>query len=187
VSKLSGSNSLLGINDFVLKKKILSVREHYDLEDRTGTKLGEADGNLLQLPAKFVLIDTSGSEVMHLQGKVLSLRNQFTFYDNTGKELGTIKKKLAKLIGEEFWVEKDGVEFMRIYGNFTEHDYQMQVNGVQVASVHKKWFSVRDQLGVSITGEADHRVVIGAVIVIEHVEVTERSRASGGGAQVSWH
>jgi uncharacterized protein YxjI len=139
-------------------------------------RLGEADGNLIQLPAKFVVIDTSGSELMHLKEKVISLRNQFTFYDNAGKELGTIRKKIIKLIGEEFWVEKDGVEFMRIYGNFTEHDYQMEVNGVQVASVHKKWVSVRDQLGVSITGEADHRVVIGAVIVIEHVEVTERQR-----------
>lgn len=187
MSKLSGTNSLLGINDLVLKKKILSVHEHYDLEDRTGTKLGEADGNLFQLPAKFVLIDISGSELMHLEGKVFSLRKQFTFYDSTGKELGTIQKKLAKLIGEEFWVEKDGVEFMRIYGNFSEHDYQMQANGVQVASVHKKWFSVRDQLGVSITGEVDHRVVIGAMIVIEHVEVTERSGASGGGAQAPWH
>ncbi len=173
---MSSANSLFGIKDLVLKKKILSLREHYDLEDVTGTKLGEADGNLFQFPAKFNVIDTNGSELMRLEGKVLSLRNQFTFYDNAGTELGTIKKKLVKLIGEEYWVEKNGVEFMRIYGNFTEHDYQMQVNGVQVASVHKKWVSVRDQLGVSITGEADHRVVIGAVIVIEHVEVTERQR-----------
>jgi uncharacterized protein YxjI len=171
---MGSANSLLGINDFVLKKKILSLREHYDLEDKIGTKLGEADGNLFQFPAKFIVVDTDGSELMHLEGKVLSLRRQFTFYDNAGAELGTIKKKIIKPIGEEYWVERDGVETMRIYGNFTEHDYEMQVNGVQVASVHKKWFSVRDQLGVSITGEADHRVVIGAVIVIEHVEVTER-------------
>jgi uncharacterized protein YxjI len=173
---MSSTSSLLGANNLVLKKKILSVHEHYDLEDVTGTKLGEADGNLFQFPAKFVVIDINGSELMHLGGKVLSLRNQFTFYDNAGVELGTIKKKIVKLIGEEYWVEKEGLEFMRIYGNFTEHDYHMQVNGVQVASVHKKWVSVRDQLGVSITGEADHRVVIGALIVIEHVEVTERQR-----------
>src|SRR5271157_237327 len=173
---MSSANSLLGINDLVLKKKILSVHEHYDLENVTGTKLGEADGNLFQLPAKFAVIDTNGSQLMRLEGKVLSLRKQFTIYDNAGTELGTIKKKIAKLIGEEYWVEKNGVEFMRIYGNFTEHDYQMQVSGVQVASVHKKWVSMRDQLGISITGEVDHRVVIGAVIAIEHVEVTERQQ-----------
>jgi uncharacterized protein YxjI len=71
-------------------------------------------------------------------------------------------------------VEKNGVEFMRIYGDFTEHDYRMEVDGTPVASVHKKWISLRDQIGISITGETDHRVVIGAVVVIEHIEVTEK-------------
>jgi len=171
---MSNVNYLFEINDLVLKKKILSMREHYDLEDRTGMKLGEADGNLFQLPAKFVLKDAGGSELMRIEGKILAFRNQYTFFDEAGAELGTIKKKIVKLIGEEYWVERDGVEFMRIYGNFTEHDYQMEVNGVQVASVHKKWISVRDQFGISITGEVDHRVVIGAMIAIEHTEVTER-------------
>ncbi|MGD0070032.1 MAG: LURP-one-related family protein [Candidatus Bathyarchaeia archaeon] len=170
---------LLETNDFIMKKKILSAREHYDFEDTAGNKLGEADGNLLQVPAKFVVKDTHGLELMHLQGKVFSLRREFTFYGSAGEELGTIKKKIAKLIGEEFWVEKNGVEFMRIYGDFTEHEYQLEVGGVPVASVHKKWVSVRDQLGVSITGDVDHRVIIGAVIVIEHVEVTERQSSSG--------
>jgi hypothetical protein len=47
---MSGANYLLEINDFVLKRKILSLREHYDLEDRAGVKVGEAHGNLLQFP-----------------------------------------------------------------------------------------------------------------------------------------
>jgi uncharacterized protein YxjI len=169
---------LLEANDFIMKKKILSAREHYDFEDTAGNKLGEADGSFLQVPPKFVVKDTHGLELMHLQGKVFSLRREFTFYGSAGEELGTIKKKIAKLIGEEFWVEKNGIEFMRIYGDFTEHEYQMEVGGVPVASVHKKWVSVRDQLGVSITGDVDHRVVIGAVIVIEHVEVTERKSST---------
>ncbi len=138
------------------------------------TKIGEADGNILQLPAKFVVLDVCGSELMYLKGRVLTLRYEFSFFDNIGLELGTIKRKILKLVGEEFWVEKDGVEFMRIYGNFTEHEYRMEVNGVEVASVHKKWISVRDQFEVTIAGDVDHRIVLGAVIVIEHVEVTER-------------
>ena len=171
---MSDSNFLFETNEIVLKKKILSVREHYDFEDLKGTKLGEAEGNILQFPPKFVLFDNHGSELMHLEGKIVSIRNQFTIYDNQGAELGTIKKKIVKLIGEEFWVEKNGVEFMRIYGDFTEHDYQFEVEGALVASVHKKWVTLRDQIEISITGEVDHRVIIGAVIVIEHIEVIER-------------
>jgi uncharacterized protein YxjI len=171
---MSKTNFLFEANYVVMKKKILSVREHYDFEDITGAKLGESEGAILQFPPKFAVVDNQGQELMRIEGKILSLRNQFTIYDKQGAELGTIQTKIVKLIGEEYWVEKNGVEFMRIYGDFTEHDYQMEVNNVPVASVHKKWVSVRDQIEVSITREVDHRVVLGAVIVIEHFEVMER-------------
>jgi uncharacterized protein YxjI len=120
---MGSSSSLSEINDFVLKKKILSLREHYDLEDKNGTKLGEADGSLFQLPAKFMVIDTNGSELMHLEGKVLSFRDQFTFYDPSGAELGTIKKKILKPIGEEYWIQRNGVETICIYRDATDREY----------------------------------------------------------------
>lgn len=170
------SNSLLGASDIVLKKRILSLREHYELEDRSGSKIGQAEGNFFQFPAKFVVRDVTGAELMHIDGKLISLRKEFTFHDSSGAAIGTIKKKLVKLIGEEYWVEKNGIEFMRVYGNFTEHDYRMVVAGVEVATVHKRWLAIRDTIGLSITGDVDHRVVLGSLIVIEHIEVTERAR-----------
>ena len=117
--------SLIETNDFIMQKKILSAHEHYDFMDLQGNKLGEADGNFVQIPPKFAVLDTHSVELMHLQGKTLSLHREFTFYGSAGDALGTIKRELAKLVGEEFWVEKDGAEFMRIYGDFTEHEYQI--------------------------------------------------------------
>ena len=177
VDELTDVNPLLAVKEIVLKKKMISMNEHYDLEDRNGMKLGEAEGNLFQFPARFVIKDINGSELMHIEGKIFSLRKQFSLYDNAGKLLGTIKKKLVKLTGQEYWIERNGDDFMRILGNFTGLDYRMEVDGVQVAMVHKKWFSVRDQIGLSITGEGvDHRVLLGALIVIEHIEVTNRAQ-----------
>lgn len=176
----SASEDLLEARDIVMKKKIMSVREHYDFEDPSGKKLGEGNGNFFQVPAKFVVLsspDLNGSpghEIIHINGKLLSLRHEFELYDASGNLLGSMKKKIVKLIGEEYWLEQNGRELMRVYGNFTEHDYSMSVNGQQVAQVHKKWVALRDQFSVSITGEVDPRLVIGSVIVVEHIEVTER-------------
>ncbi len=182
---VTGGSTLLKTNNIVMKKKILSLREHYDIEDLNGRKIGEGDGNFVQVPAKFIVsevTDSSKSEVMHIDGKVLSLRHQFTLYDSNGNQLGELKKKIAKLIGQEYWLEQNGTELMRIYGKFTQHDYQMTVNGQQVAQVHRKWVSVRDQFGVSITGDVDPRIVIGSAIVIEHLEITqEHGRGFGMG------
>jgi uncharacterized protein YxjI len=166
----NGGVGLLEINDLVIKTKMASLHEGYKIEDTSGAKLGEVNGNFLQFPAKFAVIDTNGAELIRLEGEKISVRSQFTFYDNSGIELATIKQKLAKVVGEEFWVEKGGAEFIRIYGNFTETDYKIEANGVQVASVHKEWFSWGHQIDISITGKVDHRLVIGAVIVIEHTK-----------------
>ena len=61
-----------------------------------GTKIGEVDGNLFQFPTKFVVMNATSTELMHLEGKVLSIRDQFTFFDPAGAELGTMKKKIFK-------------------------------------------------------------------------------------------
>jgi len=171
--------SLLEAIDFIVQKKILSAHEHYDFLDLEGNKLGEADGSIVQVPPKFQVKDAHLSELMHLQGKTISLHREFTLYGQGGEELATIKKKAATFGGQEYWVEKDGQEFIRIYGDFTNHEYQMEVTGQTVAVVHRKWVSMRDQMGVSITGNVDHRIAIGVVIVIEHVEASQ-SHSSGG-------
>lgn len=166
-------------NEIVMKKRIFSLREHYDIEDRAGNRLAEGEGNFIQIPAIFQVKDPrTGMPVMQIEGKVFTLHNQFTFIDNLGAELGTIRKKIVKLIGEEFWIEKGGVDLMRIYGDFLEHDYSMEINGQKVAHVHRDWVSLRDQYGISILGEVDHRLVVGATIVIEHIEVNERRARS---------
>jgi len=169
------SPSIFDVNELLLTKKILSLREHYDIADRSGHVLAVGEGNFIQMPAMFKVTDSSyGQTIMQIVGKLLTLHNQFTITDYLGVELGTIRKKLMKLIGEEFWIEKDGRELMRIYGNFVEHDYSMEMEGRVVAQVHRKWVSLRDQYGISILGNVDHRLVIGATIVIEHIEVAER-------------
>jgi uncharacterized protein YxjI len=161
-------------NEIVMKKRILSLREHYDIEDRSGNRLAEGEGNFIQFPAIFQVKDPrSNTHIMEIEGKVLTLHKQFTIKDNNGIPLGTIKKKIVKFIGQEFWIEKDGVELMRIYGNFLNHDYSMELRGQQVANVHRKWVTIRDQFGISVVAPVDPRLVVGATIVIEHIMVEE--------------
>ena len=106
------------------------------------------------------------------------MHNEFTIIDSLGVELGTLRKKLLKLIGEEIWIENDGKELMRIFGNLLEHDYTFESGGKTVAKVHRQWVSLRDQYGIPILENVDRRLVIGATIIIEHIEVAERRAQS---------
>ncbi len=174
-NQIASDGTFLDTNELIVKKKILSVREHYDIQDGSGNVLAVGESGIVQLPAIFQIMDARyGQLIMRMEGKVFSLHNQFTMTDNLGVELGTIRKKVAKLFGEEFWIEKDGRELLRIYGDFWEHDYRMEAAGAIVARVHREWVSIHDQYGISIQGNVDHRLVVGATIVIEHVEAAER-------------
>jgi uncharacterized protein YxjI len=181
--------TLLEANELILIKKILSVRRHYDFVDLQGTKLGEADGNMVQVPPKFTVFDQQGNEIMHLRGKEFSKQKEYIFYSSTNEQIGSIKSYETN--EAQFWVEKDGQQFMNIHQEFPFKstletmastpkpsdllkpmlNYVMEVNGQLVVKVHRKWLTLRNQIKFSITGNVDHRLVIGAIIVIEHVLV----------------
>ncbi len=61
---MSYPNFLLENKDVVMKKKILSVREHYDFEDLKGAQLGSTEADFFQVPPKFVVVDNHGQEVI---------------------------------------------------------------------------------------------------------------------------
>jgi len=73
-----------------------------------GNKLGEADGNLVQVPPKFDIKDNDGVDLMHLQEKLFSIHNEFTFNGSANEGLGTIKKKIVKLVGSDTGWKKTG-------------------------------------------------------------------------------
>jgi hypothetical protein len=45
------SPSIFDVNELLLTKKILSLREHYDIADRSGHVLAVGEGNFIQMPA----------------------------------------------------------------------------------------------------------------------------------------
>jgi uncharacterized protein YxjI len=173
------SSSIFNATELVMKRKILSLREHYDIEDASGNLLAVGDGNFLQLPAVFRVKDPrTDLDIMTIEGKVFSLSHRFTFRDNLGVELGVIRKRIGRIIGNEFWIERDGTELMRIYGDFLELNYSMGSGGREVARAHRDWFSLRDRYGITVLGDVDRRLLIGAAIVIDHVERVTAAAAS---------
>ena len=183
------SYSLLEAGDLILIKKIISVRRHYHFMDRQGTKLGEADGNIVQVPPKFRVIDNHGVEIMHLHGKAFSKQKDYTFYSPSGEKIG-IMRAIFEKDELQFLVERNGEQFMFIHRELSskplleelvtlpnpdeflqglQEDYVMEIGGQTVAKIHRKRLSLRNQIELSIIGEVDHRLIIGAVIVIEDV------------------
>ena len=86
--------TIFNSNEIVMKKRILSLREHYDIEDRSGNRLAEGEGNFIQIPAIFQVKDPrSNIHLMEIEGKIITIHKQFTIKDYNGATLGIIRKE----------------------------------------------------------------------------------------------
>ena len=84
------------------------------------------------------------------------------------RQLAVVKKKFA-FFHQRFKIDS-------IYGEYTlegldvfAHSYKVTKNGITVASVSKKFFSMTDSYGVEISGEEDDVFILALVIVLDQV------------------
>jgi uncharacterized protein YxjI len=78
-----------------------------------------------------------------------------------------VHKALITPLRERWKVEVTDGEDLEVHGNILDHEYDLQVNGHNVAEVSKKWFRVRDTYGVQIAPGADTLLVLAVSVTLD--------------------
>jgi uncharacterized protein YxjI len=78
-----------------------------------------------------------------------------------------VKKHLFTLFRAAFTVDVPGPgDDLEAKGSFLDHDYTFERAGRTVATVSKRWFSIRDTYGIDIAdGENDVLILASAVVI----------------------
>jgi uncharacterized protein YxjI len=158
--------------EYIIEQKIAAMRDTFGIKDRNGNILAYGKKKIVSWGPQFWFVTPDGTRVGEMRGKVLAVRPTFEIYDLQGL-VGIVKKKVMKLLGSEWWLEDtSGNEIGRIKGNITEHDFSVRSpSGSEVAQVHKKWVSLRDSYGISVTSEEiSPYVIVAYVIAMDHAE-----------------
>ena len=158
--------------EYIIEQKIAAMRDTFGIKDRNGNILVYGKKKIVSWGPQFWFETPDGTRVGEMRGKVLAVRPTFEIYDLQGL-VGIVKKKVMKLLGSEWWLEDtSGNEIGRIKGNITEHDFSVRSpSGSEVAQVHKKWVSLRDSYGISVTSEEiSPYVIVAYVIAMDHAE-----------------
>ena len=66
-----------------------------------------------------------------------------------------------------FKVDVDGGQDLSAHGNLVDHEYTIDCDGEQVASVSKKWFRVRDSYGVEIQPGQDDALILAITVCVD--------------------
>jgi uncharacterized protein YxjI len=155
-------------NVYQLREKLLSIGDDYWIENGAGERAYKVDGKAFRLRDTLVIEDASGREVATLKEKMVSVRDAMTI-ERGGEKLATVKKAMFTPLRERFEIDcENGVRY-DVKGNITDHQYEFERDGNQVASVSKKWFRVRDTYGVEIGPGENDALILAAAVAIDQM------------------
>ena len=147
-----------------MREQLLSIGDDYWIENESGERAFKVDGKAVRLRDTFVLEDAAGEEVAKIQERKLSVRDTMKIERAAGN--ATVHKALIGL-RDRFKIEVEGGADMTAHGNLVDHEYEIESDGNEVASVSKKWFRVRDSYGVEVEPGQDDALILAITVCVD--------------------
>jgi uncharacterized protein YxjI len=153
-----------GAHRYQIREHLLSIGDDYWIENESGERAFKVDGKAVRFRDTFVLQDAAGQEVAKIQERKLSLRDKMVIERAAGS--ATVHKAVIGL-RDRFKIDVEGGADMTARGNLLDHEYQIDSDGNEVASVSKKWFRVRETYGVEIEPGQDDALILAITVCID--------------------
>jgi uncharacterized protein YxjI len=148
-----------------MREKLLSIGDDFWIENEQGERAYKVNGKALRVRQTFVLEDTSGDEVAHIQERKLSIRDKIAV-ERGGDTVATVHKALVG-IRDRFAIDVEHGDDMKARGNVVDHEYEIERDGDTVATISKKWFRVRESYGVDIAAGEDTALILAITVAID--------------------
>jgi uncharacterized protein YxjI len=150
---------------YQMREHLFSFGDDFTVKDETGRDVFYIDGKALSIGDKLIFQDMHGHELARIRERLLSIGKTYDISLADGTT-ATIHKHLFTLFRAAFSIDVPGPGDLEAKGSFLEHDYSFERGGRRVATVSKKWFSIRDSYGIDISpGENDVLILASAVVI----------------------
>lgn len=151
---------------YVIRERFFDIGDDFDITDDDGRKVFHVDGKVLSLRNKLVLEDPSGREVATVHRHLVSLRPTYQITIG-GEKAAEVRKKFFTPFREKFTIDIPGPNDLEMKGNLLDHEFTIERDGREVASVSKRWLSIRNTYGVRIADGEDHLLILASVLALE--------------------
>jgi uncharacterized protein YxjI len=151
---------------YVLQQKLLSWGDDYYIRDDAGNDVYFVDGKAFTIGDQLSCQDLSGHELAFIRQKVLSWGKTYEI-SRDGLVVAVVKKELFAFVHHRFTVDVPGPNDLEAEGSFTDHEYELRRGDRVVATVSKRWFSLRDTYGIEIDDGEDQVLLLACAVVID--------------------
>ncbi|HKH48862.1 MAG TPA: LURP-one-related family protein [Thermoanaerobaculia bacterium] len=152
---------------YVMQEKLVSFGDDYVIRDESGREAFRVDGKVLTVRDALVLEDAAGNRLANIHKKLLSIGKTYEI-EREGQPDVSIHKSLFSPLHCKFRVDAGGDE-LEARGDLLDHEYTFTRNSREVASVSKKWFSIRDTYGVEVAEGEDHALILACAVAIDRM------------------
>lgn len=151
---------------YVIREKFFSIGDDFDVLDEHGAKVFHVDGKVFSVRNRVVIEDASGAEVAAVHRHLVAMRPTYEITIG-GEKAAEVKKKLFTPFRDKFVIDVPGPDDLEMKGDLLDHEYVIELGGIEVAAVSKRWLTIRDTYAVQVTGDVDPLLIIGSVLALD--------------------
>jgi uncharacterized protein YxjI len=157
---------------YLIRERLFDVGDDFDITDESGKPVYRVDGKVLTLRDRLVIEDLSGREVAAVHRQLVALRRTYTISIG-GEKAAEMKKKLFTPFVDKYTIDIPGPNDLELRGDLLDHEYSVERDGREVASVSKKWFRVRDTYAVRVAEGEDDLLILAGVLALDLAQASE--------------
>ena len=151
---------------YVMKQKLLSWGDDFTIQDETGNDVYFVDGKMFSLGDQLSFQDMRGNELAQIRQKLFAWGKTYEVYRG-GVLAAVVRKELFSFFKCRFTVDVPGPDDLEANGDFLDHEYEFTRGDRTVASVSKRWFSLRDTYGIDVADDEDPVLVLASAVVVD--------------------
>jgi uncharacterized protein YxjI len=160
---------------YLIRERFFRLGEDSDITDEQGRPVLRVDGKVLSLRNRLVLRDPEGREVAQVQRKLVALRPTYQI-EVAGQEAAEVRKHFFTPFRDRFTIDVPGPDDLEMEGDLFDHEFTIRRGGQTVATVSKRWFSMRDTYAVDVAPGQDDLLILASVLALDLAEDQERKQ-----------
>jgi uncharacterized protein YxjI len=160
---------------YLIRERFFRLGEDSEVTDDQGRPVLHVDGKVLSLHDRLVLRDPEGREVAQVNRKLVSLRPTYRITVG-GEAAAEVRKHLFTPFGDRFTIDVPGPDDLEMRGNLFDHEFTVERAGRTVATVSKRWFSIRETYAVDVAEGEDDLLILASVLALDLAQDREREQ-----------
>jgi uncharacterized protein YxjI len=93
-----------------------------------------------------------------------------------GRQAAEVRKRLFTPFGDRFTIDVPGPDDLELTGDLLDHEFTIRRGDRAVATVSKRWFSMRDTYAVDVAADQDDLLILASVLALDLAEDQERAQ-----------